>query len=159
MRPWLAVAAAVLLLAGCDKQATLAQAPPVTAESSLLMWSAFECSVLARMAERPKEQERLFNLGYETGKRFIDAAKAKKFTEEELRSKVPIGVLYNLGGPTTDFTLGVLYAAAEEEASDNVVKKDANGLIQSADKWVTDDTLRKARGEAQFSSRNCSLIK
>jgi hypothetical protein len=54
-------------------------------------WSAFECSSLAAQMKDQKEQERLFLLGYEQGKAFIEAAQTKKVERKDISEEVPIG--------------------------------------------------------------------
>ena len=53
-------------------------------------WNAFECSSLASMTGNVKEQERLFLFGYQQGKIFTAAFKAKKIRDEDLRREVPL---------------------------------------------------------------------
>ena len=79
------------------------------ADTAVLAWTAFECSQYARMAGEPEQEAaRLFRLGYENGKRFAESARNTELSEE-LRSKMPVGVLRVMNGPTTDFILGRIF--------------------------------------------------
>ncbi|MGY1410873.1 hypothetical protein ACW5EG_15030 [Luteimonas sp. A611] len=73
---------------------------------------------------QPAEQERLFNFGYAQGREFISALEAGKIKREDLSSHAPVGALLLLEGPSADFILGRIYAAAEENALKDVYRTD-----------------------------------
>lgn len=130
----------------------------VNGDTAVLVWSAFECSQYAMMAGKPEQEtERLFDLGYENGKRFVQAVNNKKVSEDELRSSVPTGVLFVMYGPTADFMLGRIFEYATREASNLVVKGDKFGLAP-VDKW-RDAELQKIHAGNEYSTRNCALLK
>jgi hypothetical protein len=146
--------------AGCIDSSAVAQGTKgaVTGDTAVLAWAALECSVYAEMAGRDlKEQERLFQLGYQSGLRFLDAARKGTLTEEEIRQKVPIG--FKASGPTADFALGQVFGLISQESYDTIVKNDALGLQRPIDQWVTDPKVQKARADGEYRSRNCALIK
>jgi hypothetical protein len=70
-------------------------------------YKAFRCSALASFAGNKDEQHRLFQLGYEDGKTFIEARRNGKIEGADL-SQVPTGILVDIEGPTADFSLGRL---------------------------------------------------
>jgi len=64
-------------------------APAVAAQTSkqhaLLgqkAWAAFECASLASHAKKPDEVERLFKLGMDSGRAFLEALRNGKITKE-----------------------------------------------------------------------------
>ena len=131
----------------------------VNADTAVLVWSAFECSHYARMAGKPEQEtERLFSLGYENGKRLVEAVSNKKMSEEELRTNVPTSVLFMMYGPTTDFVLGRIFEFTHREAYNLVVKGDKVGLVP-VDKWRMDPEVQKIQAGTEYSTRNCALLK
>ena len=132
----------------------------VSADTAVLAWAAFACSTYADMAGKPQdERERLFRVGYDNGKRFLDAARRGEIRDEEIRSKVPIGITMNASGPSTDFALGRIYEVASTEAYDRVVKRDASGLPLPAGKWQMDSGAQKMAADTEYRNRNCGLLK
>lgn len=120
-----------------------------SADSGQAVFSAFECSVLAAKIGRAEDQKRLFEFGYEEGKKFIDSVRSGEISEEELSSKVPVGVLWHMQGPTTDFILGRIYESAAENALEGVYGG-ANEVLSKED--------QKRIAENKFSTKNCGLI-
>lgn len=112
-------------------------------------WSAFECASLASESRGKKEQERLFTFGYEQGLKFIAAMKGKQLLDDDLRSEAPLVLLLLLQGPTADFMLGRIYAAAEESALEDFLKS-GQDLRSPED--------RKLVAANKFRKQNCSLI-
>ena len=111
--------------------------------------SAFECSALAAKLKKPAEQERLFNFGYGQGKEFMAALQAGNVKQEDLSANAPVGMLLRLEGPTPDFMLGRVYAAAEENALENVYRV--------GDRFNSKEEQALA-ASAEFESSNCELI-
>lgn len=122
-------------------------------------WSAFECSVLAELAGKRSEQERLFTVGLTSGREFIEALRNGEIQENDVRSSVPLLMLMRLGGPSTDFMIGRIYEAAVGTAYDDIVKKGDNGLELPIEKWRMDDELKKMRADLLYLRGNCSLIR
>ena len=88
-------------------------------------WSAFECSSLASVMNEGKEQERLFALGYQQGKAFIDALQKNRIELKDRNEQVPSGFLLLLQGPTPDFVLGRVFESAQENALKDVFTPDS----------------------------------
>jgi hypothetical protein len=123
-----------------------------------VMWSAFSCATYAEMSGNMQEQERLFKLGYDAGRAFVDGVKNKTITEAETKG-APIGVLMLMGGPTTDFIIGRIFEGAAADAYDKVVKEDSAGLpIIDPSKWA-DEKLKVIRAKNRYQSSNCALIR
>jgi len=123
-----------------------------------VMWSAFSCAAYAEMSGNKQEQERLFKIGYDAGRAFVDGVKNKTITEAETKG-APIGVLMLMGGPTTDFIIGRIFESATADAYDKVVKEDSAGLpIIDSSEWA-DDKLRVIRAKNKYQSSNCALIR
>ena len=123
-----------------------------------VMWSAFSCATYAEMSGNKREQERLFEVGYNAGRTFVDGVKNKMIPETEAKD-APIGVLMVMSGPTTDFIIGRIFEAATEDAYDKVVKEDSAGLpILDPSKWA-DDKLKVIRAKNKYQSSNCTLIR
>ena len=133
-------------------------ASPENARLARVMWSAFQCSIFSSYANDEAETERLFYVGYDAGKAFFEALEAGEISDEEWRSEVPIGVSLRMGGPTVDFTLGRIYAAAAEDASDEVVKEDSSGLMLAVEDWNLDDELQMSIGKIKYEESNCVLF-
>lgn len=112
-------------------------------------WSSFECSTLASKMRQPAEQERLFNFGYAQGQEFISALEAGKIKREDLSSYAPVGVLLLLEGPSADFILGRIYAAAEENALKDVYQ--TGGVFNS-------EATQELIASNKFTGSNCQLI-
>lgn len=85
-------------------------------------WNAFGCSALASIIGNTDESERLFKFGYEQGSIFLKALKANKISKEDISSKVPVGVMWLIEGPTNDFILGRILENAQEDALEEVFK-------------------------------------
>jgi len=142
---------------GCNAAHAESQAP--TAQTGVMVWAAFQCSTYASLANNSSEKARLFTLGYESGKRFLEAIAAGKIAEADITKTVPIGITVRFGGPSADFVLGAIYANAEQEARDRVVKTDYNGLPLALKDWVIDPEVQKIKAETQMQTRNCALLK
>ncbi len=113
------------------------------------VWAAFDCSALAAHLKNAPEQGRLFTYGLAQGRQFINDIQAQRISPADIDATVPVGVLNNLEGPTPDFMLGRIYAAASEFALRDVYN--LNG------QWL-DSAGQRMRASAKFSSQNCSLL-
>jgi hypothetical protein len=110
------------------------------------------------MSGNEKEYERLFELGYRAGTVFLDGVRTKTISEAEIK-EAPVGVLWHMTGPTTDFMIGRIFEAATNDAFDQVVKEDSAGVpIFDPSKWA-DDELRTIRAKNKFQSSNCTLVR
>ena len=157
----LRVMAVIVLGVACNgTTATSAQraSESANADTGRLLWSALQCSVYAEMSQKPQEQERLFRLGYDNGKRFIDGVRSKTIGESEI-NEVPIGVLSAMAGPTTEFVLGRIYEAAMQDAYDRVEKKDPAGKDTPIQEWVLEKDVLAIRAGTEYLVRNCALLR
>jgi hypothetical protein len=111
-------------------------------------WAAFECSSLASVLERPKDQERLFRFGYEQGKEFLNALQAGRITAQDLKSIAPSGLLMVAQGPTADFMLGRVFESAQENALKDVITTES----------VLHKDLQQSIASHKFTSGNCEVI-
>ena len=112
-------------------------------------WSAFVCATLASAANLPKEQERLFQFGYEQGQKYIAALKANKITREDASREVPIAMLLFVGGPTSEFILGRMFERATDSAMKNVA--------EVGGQYVPTEQ-RPLLASNEFTRMNCRLI-
>lgn len=123
-----------------------------------VMWTAFSCATFAEMSGNSQEQERLFNLGFNAGRIFVDGVRNHTISEADTK-RAPIGVLMHLAGPTTDFIVGRIFEGANEDAFDKVVKQDATGApIVDPSNWANDE-LKVMRAKNMYLFSNCELIR
>ncbi|MGB8896016.1 MAG: hypothetical protein WCD13_17160 [Pseudolabrys sp.] len=123
-----------------------------TLEKALLghiMWSAFQCSTYAELSDYKSEQERLHLVGLNAGRTFLEAMKAGQISEQAAREAVPINVLQRLEGPSNEFVIGKIYAAATGSAYDEIVKKKRS-------KW---GPTQKQDAQFAYTYHNCILIR
>jgi hypothetical protein len=125
------------------------QAQEVTARDATRMVTAFMCSIYAEKSGDRTEQERLFTLGYETGKFFLNGALAGNISEAE-EKKIPLAVLWSLGGPTLEFQLGRIYADAAHRAHGKLNKIN--------DELPGGEDIEKLNAANLFEQRNCALL-
>jgi hypothetical protein len=111
-------------------------------------WAAFECSSLASVMEKPKDQERLFLFGYDQGKEFLNAMQSGRITQKDLSSIVPSGFLMLAQGPSVDFVLGRVFESAQENALKDVITTDT----------VLSKDLQMSIALRKYTSGNCELI-
>jgi len=67
-----------------------------------IMWSAFECSALAELAENKSEQERLYLVGLNAGRTFLEAMKAGQISQQALNEQYPLTCCRGLRAPATN---------------------------------------------------------
>jgi len=137
---------AAATLAACT---TLLNAADEKAQLGRIMWSAFQCSTYAELSENKNEQQRLFVVGLNAGRAFLEAMKAGQISEQAAKDEVPINVLSRLEGPSNDFVIGRIYAAATGDVYDEIVKKKMS-------KWAPSE---KQRARSAYTNQNCVLIK
>jgi hypothetical protein len=101
-----------------------------------LSLSAFECGALA---PNQADAERLFLLGYDTGKAFIERVTTSPLNEAT-RNKIAV-LWLSTNGPTADFILGVVYARMTDEALKDM----------SLQGWDLQKSIR-------YAEKNCALI-
>lgn len=110
-----------------------AQADEEKAQFARLMYSAFQCATFAELAEKPEESARLSGVGIQAGHVFLEALQTGKISKDELHSKVPVGVLLDLGGPSIDFVIGRISAHAGDAAFDKIVKENEAMTLETKD--------------------------
>ena len=128
---------------------SIAETPEEYALKGRTMWSAFTCATYAEKAGKTEEQLRLFMLGYNEGKEFIDAIHTEKTTQEALRSNTPTGVMMRLSGPSDDFRIGRIFEAAVNDI-DNDIYSDGENLYS--------DEVVKLRASTEYINRNCKIM-
>lgn len=94
------------MVGGVWGSTSLAQTSKDYAVMGKKAYAAFECAALASFARDEDEQHRLFQLGYDEGKTFLEALRNGKIEAEDVNSTVPVGITLALEGPTADFILG-----------------------------------------------------
>jgi hypothetical protein len=111
-------------------------------------WVAFECSSLASVMEKPKDQERLFLFGYDQGKKFLNAMQSGRITQKDLNSTAPSGFLMVAQGPSVDFILGRVFESAQDNALKEVITTET----------VLSKDLKQGLASHKYTSGNCELI-
>jgi hypothetical protein len=102
-----------------------------------------------RTSGKQNEQERLYLVGLNAGRAFLEAMKAGQISEQAAKDEVPINVLQRLEGPSNDFVISKIYTAATGDAYDDIVKKKRS-------KW---GPTQKQDARFAYTYRNCVLIK
>src|SRR3712207_4386705 len=74
-------------------------------------YSLWSCAVLTSYTKETQDGNKLFGLGYEAGKTFVEAVKAGKAKQEDLRRHSPWIFGDKINGPSTDFSLGRMFEA------------------------------------------------
>lgn len=113
------------------------------------VWAAFGCSALAAHLKNGTEQSRLFTYGLAQGRQFIQDVQDKRISPADISTTVPMGVINSLEGPSPDFMLGRVYAAASESALKDV--------FSVGGQWL-DDAAQRMRAASKVSSQNCNLV-
>ncbi len=113
------------------------------------LWSAWQCSTWASISKNTKDQERLFLLGYNRGKTFLDALDSNKIEQVDISEIIPTGILMRLEGPNHDFILGGIFSAAQDQALESVFGTD--GKYNSRE-------LQELVADSNYSKFNCQLI-
>jgi hypothetical protein len=133
-------------LAACT---TVSNAADEKALLGRIMWSAFECSAFAELSEYKSEQERLYLVGQNAGRAFLEAMKAGQISEQAVKEDVPINVLQRLEGPSNESVINKIYAAATGNAHDDIVKKKRSS-------W---GPTQKQDARFAYTYHNCVLIR
>jgi hypothetical protein len=139
--------------------ASSALSSPEDAKQGRYALSAWQCFAYASNAGKKEEVERLFNVGLEAAKKFLDAARANKISREDANSNTPMIVLWSSQGPTVDFAAGRIFEAVSTDTLDKMAKTGVDGVLLPTEKWITDKELLKSIGETKYEQSNCDLIK
>jgi hypothetical protein len=137
---------AAVTLAACT---TVLNAADEKALLGRIMWSAFQCSAFAELSEYKSEQERLYLVGLNAGRAFLEAMKAGQISEQAAKDNVPINVLQRLEGPSNDSVISKIYAAATGDAYHDIVKKKRS-------KW---GPTQKQDARFAYTYQSCVLIR
>ena len=140
---WKCLVLIVFAMISCYTIADESRSYAMMAKSS---FSGFQCATLAAQVSDQEEAERLFQLGYERGYQFIEALRAGKIEEDDLRSSAPTVMLMLLDGPSTDFMLGRIYEWAQKTVLDEVY-----GVPEESGH-------RELYVKNEFSKRNCAAL-
>jgi hypothetical protein len=130
-------------------QVTQAQPSKEFAVLGQVTWSAFECASWAGVMKDRVEQDRLFNIGLSSGRRFIDAVRAGKVRENDISVQVPVGLVMLLQGPSTDFMLGRIFERVQDHALKEVV---------SSKDTINEPAVQAVIAGNKFRSSNCQLL-
>ena len=110
------------------------------------MSSAFRCSTYAQLFHDQKEQQRLFKMGLQAGRDYVEGLKSRDDPTSEM--------LTFIRGVSTDFVVGQLYESESTHAYEEIVKYQ-NGLpLQQP----LDADAAKTQAELRYRQSNCSLI-
>jgi hypothetical protein len=118
--------------------------------------ASFECYIYAGMSQKKEEAKRLFELGLEAARSFVDALRHREFSDALIHKYVPLDVITRVQGPSTDFIVGRIFEGTSNRAFDKVTK---GGGVGSQQKLVEDPSERKMVAEAEFGRANCALVK
>tara|TARA_Y100000815_G_C13305419_1_gene486251 strand:+ start:311 stop:766 length:456 start_codon:yes stop_codon:yes gene_type:complete len=123
-------------------------------QSAKLIWPAWQCSTLAVHAGRKDEVARLFNAGFSSALTVIQAAFGGTLSKDAIEV-LPIGISWNLWGPSPEFSAGYVFAVIESETKT---------LIEDRAERQEDELLaeytnrRRVVAEMMFDEANCDLI-
>jgi hypothetical protein len=113
--------------------------------------SAFLCSAVAREVKKSEEAGRLFNLGHESAKVFMEAANSGKIKREDAHSIIPMSVTMRMKGPSVDFVVGRIWEGTVSNLYDKLDRECEGCILQDKRKeiWMGN----------QYRSMNCDLLK
>lgn len=117
-------------------------------EASRLAIAAWECHVAGEGAEYDADLDRLFQLGFKNGIRFLEAVRAGEVSPEAMHESVPFWWQL-VSGPSNDFILGRLY-----ESIHNQILTDL-----SRENLTSTRAERKLSLAATFERSNCELLR
>lgn len=138
-----------------------AGAVDVNAHIGLTSYSAFKCHVYAAQSNQPKEDARLFQLGFKTGKKFLEIVDDGYFAAEVMNDSVPpmMREMIRQGLVNEPFVLGRIYEHTRQAALDEIIKQDAAGRELPPSRWRQDAQSRATRAKALYKKANCALLK
>lgn len=109
------------------------------------LWAAFACAAVTDVIGEETEENRLFKIGYEQGKAFLDAIKSGKVEQKDLNNEVPLTIVFVLKGPNADFILGRIWEAVIDEVTKDIFS-------------IDDKVMQKNVARRKYSQMNCSLM-
>jgi hypothetical protein len=115
-------------------------------------FAAFQCSVFAAHARYDAEEKRLFSIGLEKARLFIQAARKGGVSKEEFEHTKVIWLIalriwnFQPLDTSTDFVAGTVYEYIWEDATGELGKR------------TTDKATYQGPAREEFSSHNCSVL-
>jgi hypothetical protein len=106
------------------------------------MSNAFKCSIYASMFQDWKEQQRLFQIGLNAGRDFVEGMKGRTDPNPSVG-----GMLAFVRGVSTDFMVGSMYDSETTKALDEIPVEQR-----------TDPAEEKTQAEKIYRESNCSSI-
>ncbi len=110
------------------------------------MSAAFKCSTSAQLFHDQKEQQRLFQIGLQAGRDYVEGLKSRDDPTSELSTFIRAA--------PTDFVVGQMYESESTHAYDEIVKNQ-NGLPLK--QWLDADAA-KTQTELRYRQSDRSLI-
>lgn len=111
--------------------------------------SAFECWMFAVLSENEDDTERLFNIGYRSGKIFLSGLKENKLSQKDL-GEIPLKFLVHGRGPNDEFIMGRIFESTIAQTTDFFNEK-VNASV--------DEKTRRDAAKIEYHDKNCALIK
>ena len=139
--------------------ATPGKGDEAAARDGVLMWRAWLCQQYAYYAKNETETQRLFQVGYEAGQRFVAAVSEGHLSPEEANSIVPLTVLMVLSGPSQEFVLGRVFESAASHVGDEIMKQSLDGAPLDIADWISAPEDLQVRGDLKLNQGNCELIR
>ena len=136
----------------CLASSRLAQAETSSEYAKLgqKIYPAFQCAIAAEHMKDREAQGRLFKLGYESGKMFLEAVYAGKVDEKDISSRIPVVFTMSMEGPSVDFMLGRFW---------ELVVADYSGeFFETCPSCLRDDELKERKATTQFRKMNCDFL-
>ena len=116
-----AIAAGVMLVVfSCVAQSRAASSEE-SADLGLKASAAFQCAALASAYGNSADQERLFNLGYSTGRALIEEAQTGSISTDDFKKDVPAEFFTPFEGPSPDFMLGRIWQITVSDTLKDIV--------------------------------------
>jgi hypothetical protein len=105
------------------------------------MSGAFKCATYASMFHDQKEQQRLFQIGLQAGRDYVEGLKSRDDPKSEL--------LTFMRAAPTDFVVGQMYESQSTHVYDEIVNSQ-NGPL--------DADAAKTQAELRYRQSNCDVI-
>lgn len=147
------------LIAGLSAWLMLVPQERTPVNESLAMMAHWRCQVWSGMAGDEESALAHSNQGYASGSRFVAAARSGQIDQTDLDATVPIYILFSLGGPSDDFVLGRLYEMTTQNAFDQIVTRNKDGVPLPPSDYVTDTEVQSVMAGELARSSNCAALR